>query len=66
MGAVSISGALRGRFTQGLPISSEVGQREHGLLIFSTRLLFGSNLIYRKTTPTIPSGAGTLAATRPI
>ncbi len=25
-----MSGALRGRFAQGLPISSEVGQREHG------------------------------------
>ncbi len=24
-----MSGALRGRFAQGLPISSEVGQREH-------------------------------------
>jgi len=43
-----MSGALRGRFAQGLPISSEVGQREHGLLIFSTRLLFGSNLIYTR------------------
>jgi len=37
-----------------------------GLLIFLTRLLFGSNLIYRKTIPTIPSGASTLAATCPI
>jgi len=25
-----MSGAHRGRFAQGLPISSEVGQREHG------------------------------------
>jgi hypothetical protein len=42
------------------------GSESTGLLIFSTRLLFGSNLIYRKTIPTIPSGASTLAATCPI
>ncbi len=50
----------RGRFAQGLPISSEVGQRQHEPAHPFDKVAVRIASYYMKTIPGIPSGASTL------